>query len=58
MTDRNRWLLLPRPGAWAAVCWGDESLILNPFDWTAGPFLPLYVASAVILLALGFRFTI
>jgi uncharacterized protein (TIGR04222 family) len=31
-------------------------LILNPFDWTAGPFLLLYVGSAIILFALGFRF--
>jgi uncharacterized protein (TIGR04222 family) len=27
----------------------------NPFDWTAGPFLTLYVTSAVILFLLGFR---
>jgi uncharacterized protein (TIGR04222 family) len=27
----------------------------NPFDWTAGPFLALYVASAVILFLLIFR---
>jgi len=30
-------------------------LTLNPFDWTAGPFLLLYVASAAILFWLGFR---
>ncbi|UFZ01732.1 TIGR04222 domain-containing membrane protein [Bradyrhizobium ontarionense] len=28
---------------------------LNPFDWTAGPFLLLYVASAALIFWLGFR---
>jgi uncharacterized protein (TIGR04222 family) len=28
----------------------------NPFDWTAGPFLALYLAIAAIVLSLGFRF--
>jgi len=29
-------------------------MIWNPLDWTAGPFLALYVALAAIVLALGF----
>jgi uncharacterized protein (TIGR04222 family) len=28
----------------------------NPFDWTAGPFLALYLTIAVIVFLLGFRF--
>ena len=28
----------------------------NPFDWTAGPFLNLYLAVAVIVFLLGFSF--
>jgi uncharacterized protein (TIGR04222 family) len=28
----------------------------NPFDWTAGPFLTLYVSLAAILFLLGFRY--
>jgi uncharacterized protein (TIGR04222 family) len=30
-------------------------MTLNPFDWTAGPFLTLYVSLAAILFLVGFR---
>jgi uncharacterized protein (TIGR04222 family) len=33
-----------------------KPMIWNPFDWTAGPFLALYLALAVIVFLLGFRF--
>jgi hypothetical protein len=31
-------------------------MIWNPFDWTAGPFLALYLTIAAIVFLLGFRF--
>jgi uncharacterized protein (TIGR04222 family) len=34
---------------------GGELMPWNPFDWTAGPFLMLYVTSAAILFLVGFR---
>jgi uncharacterized protein (TIGR04222 family) len=34
----------------------EKPMTWNPFDWTAGPFLALYLTLAAIIFFLGFRF--
>ncbi len=49
-------LSCPSPSHGFAVCSGGELMTWNPFNWTAEPFLALYLTLAVIVFLLGFSF--